>query len=74
MRADEPPLAERFLLDGRLAEGITALEARLTSHPDDDHEWIPNAKQAGECTDPAFWWRLDRLFRGQFLGFAIWFN
>lgn len=36
VRADEPPLAERFLLDGRLAEGITALEARLTSHPDDD--------------------------------------
>lgn len=36
VRADEPPLAERFLLDGRLAEGITALEARLTSHPADD--------------------------------------
>jgi len=36
VRADEPPLAERFLLDGRLAEGITALEARLTGHPDDD--------------------------------------
>ena len=36
VRADEPPLAERFLLDGRLVEGITALEARLATHPDDD--------------------------------------
>ena len=31
VRAEEPPLAERYLLDGRLAEGITALEARLAS-------------------------------------------
>lgn len=28
----------------------------------------------GECSDPEFWWRLQQLFRGQFLGFAIWFN
>lgn len=34
--ADEPPRAEKFLLDGNLAVGITALDARLAAHADDD--------------------------------------
>jgi hypothetical protein len=29
---------------------------------------------AGSDPRPEFWWRLQRLFGGQFLGFAIWFN
>lgn len=36
MRADEPPLAERFLIEGKLADGIEALEAQLGTHDDDD--------------------------------------
>ena len=30
--------------------------------------------EEGERTDPAVWARLGRVFRGEFFGFAIWFN
>jgi hypothetical protein len=30
--------------------------------------------EAGEVTTPEVWQRLQRIFRGEFLGFAIWFN
>ena len=30
--------------------------------------------EEGPVTKPDTWQRLDRLFRGQFIGFAIWFN
>jgi hypothetical protein len=30
--------------------------------------------EAGELTTPEVWRRLQRIFRGEFLGFAIWFN
>jgi hypothetical protein len=30
--------------------------------------------EAGELTTPAVWSRLQRVFRGEFLGFALWFN
>ena len=30
--------------------------------------------ERGTLTKPAFWRRMQRTFRGNFLGFAIWFN
>lgn len=30
--------------------------------------------EQGELTTPAVWQRLQRIFRGEFLGFALWFN
>ncbi len=30
--------------------------------------------ERGETTDPAFWRELQQVFRGQFLGFALWVN
>ena len=33
----------------------------------------PNLEK-GTITDPEFWKTTDRVFRGEFLGFAIWFN
>ena len=30
--------------------------------------------EAGELTTPEVWRRLERIFRGEFIGFAIWFN
>ena len=30
--------------------------------------------EAGEVSTPEVWTRLKRIFRGEFLGFAIWFN
>lgn len=30
--------------------------------------------EKGELTDMETWTRLDRIFRGEFIGFAIWFN
>ncbi|MGI9455801.1 MAG: hypothetical protein ACR2NU_04525, partial [Aeoliella sp.] len=30
--------------------------------------------EEGTLTEPAFWLRLNRAFRGQFVGFAVWFN
>jgi len=30
--------------------------------------------EAGELTTPEVWQRLQRIFQGEFLGFAIWFN
>jgi len=30
--------------------------------------------EAGEVTTPEVWERLQRIFRGEFIGFAIWFN
>jgi hypothetical protein len=34
--AEEPPLAEKFLLEGKLPDGLKALEARLAAAPTDD--------------------------------------
>ncbi len=36
VHADEQPLAEQFLIEGKLGEGIGALETQLTTHGDDD--------------------------------------
>jgi len=30
--------------------------------------------EEGTITDPQFWWQMQRLFRGNFLGFAVWIN
>ena len=30
--------------------------------------------EAGTVTQPEVWTRLLRVFRGEFIGFAIWFN
>ena len=30
--------------------------------------------QEGEVTSPETWRRLNRVFRGEFIGFAMWFN
>ena len=30
--------------------------------------------EEGQLTDAALWREFQRLFRGQFLGFALWFN
>jgi hypothetical protein len=30
--------------------------------------------EKGPCTKPATWQRLNELFRGEFIGFALWFN
>jgi hypothetical protein len=35
-RGAEPPRVERYLLEGKLADGERELKARLASHPDDD--------------------------------------
>lgn len=34
---------------------------------------LPYVKE-GECTSPDTWNRFQRVFRGEFIGFAIWFN
>lgn len=34
---------------------------------------VPYLEQ-GEMTDPQVWTRLQRVFRGEFIGFALWFN
>jgi hypothetical protein len=30
--------------------------------------------EKGTLTDPNFWRRLNRAYRGQFMNFAVWFN
>src|SRR5262249_2153538 len=30
--------------------------------------------EKGTMTDPALWQRMERIFRGEFIGFAFWFN
>ena len=36
LQADEAPLVEKYLIEGKLAEGETALKKVLADHPDDD--------------------------------------
>jgi hypothetical protein len=36
LQADEAPLVEKYLIDGKLAEGETTLKKVLADHPDDD--------------------------------------
>ena len=38
--AADPPLVERYLEEGKLAEGERALAAHLKDHPDDDQAWF----------------------------------
>lgn len=42
-------------------------------------DWVQGAAavpyvEEGECSSAETWWRLQRVFRGNFIGFAIWFN
>jgi hypothetical protein len=30
--------------------------------------------ETGELTQPEVWWQFQEVFRGNFIGFAIWFN
>ena len=71
----------RLVRHWRLApgRGIDLRRVFLEPRTMDLVRWVQGAAAVpyvaeGECSDPAFWWRLDQLFRGQFLGFAIWFN
>ncbi len=34
---------------------------------------LPYSKE-GECTSQETWWRFQRVFQGEFIGFALWFN
>jgi hypothetical protein len=75
-------LAGRHLVPHwRLAEGYGINLRRVFLEPRkmDLVRWVQGAAAVpyvdeGECTDPATWQRIQRAFRGQFIGFAIWFN
>lgn len=71
----------RLVPHWRLApgRGINLRRVFLEPRTMDPVRWLQGAAvvpyvEAGDCTDPEFWGRLNRLFRGQFFGFAIWFN
>lgn len=53
--------------------------AALEPRPFDVVGWAQGAAavpyvEKGECSSPEAWRRLQRVFRGNFIGFAAWFN
>ncbi len=64
------------VVDGR---GINFRRVFLEPKKMDLVRWVQGAAavpyiEEGDCTQPGMWWRFQQLFRGQFIGFAIWFN
>jgi hypothetical protein len=79
--------AERILAGRRLVphwrldkgRGVNLRRVFLEPRPFDVVRWCQGAAavpyvEEGNCTEPDTWWRLQRTFRGNFIGFAIWFN
>jgi hypothetical protein len=64
---------------GAPGRGINLRKVYLEPRPFDLVLWIQGTGaapylQQGPLTDPAVWVRLQRVFRGEFIGFALWFN
>jgi hypothetical protein len=71
----------RLVPHWRLApgRGVNLRRVFLEPRPLDAVRWVQGAAAVpyvddGACTAPETWWRLQRTFRGNFIGFAIWFN
>lgn len=71
----------RLVPHWRLAAGRGVNLRRVFLEPRtlDVVRWVQGAAavpyvEEGKCTEPDTWWRLQRTFRGNFIGFAIWFN
>lgn len=71
----------RLVPHWRLApgRGVNLRRVFLEPRPLDVVGWVQGAAavpyvEAGKCSAPDTWWRLQRTFRGNFIGFAIWFN
>ena len=71
----------RLVPHWRLApgRGVNLRRVFLEPRPLDVVRWVQGAAavpyvEAGKCSEPDTWWRLQRTFRGNFIGFAIWFN
>ena len=76
------------LLDGRkllifwrgtTARGVNLKKVFLEPRDFDLVLWIQGTQaapylEAGQLTRPETWQRFDRIFRGEFIGFAMWFN
>jgi hypothetical protein len=63
----------------RTGEGINLRKVFEEPTPFDLILWIQGTAavpylEKGEMTDLETWTRLDRIFRGEFIGFALWFN
>jgi hypothetical protein len=79
--ADAILAGRRLVPHWRLAEGHGINFRRVFLEPKkmDLVRWLQGAAivpyvEKGDCTDPATWRRIQQAFRGQFIGFAIWFN
>jgi hypothetical protein len=79
--ADAILAGKRLVPHWRLAEGHGINLCRVFLEPKkmDLVRWVQGAAivpyvEKGECTSPETWRRIQRAFRGQFIGFAIWFN
>lgn len=71
----------RLVPHWRLApgRGVNLRRVFLEPRPLDVVGWVQGAAavpyvEEGKCTEPDTWWRLQRTFRGNFIGFTIWFN
>jgi hypothetical protein len=59
--------------------GINLRRAFLEPHTFDLVLWVQGTAavpflEKGMCTKPDTWQRFNRIFRGEFIGFALWFN
>lgn len=64
---------------GAPVRGVNLRKIYLEPRPFDLVLWIQGSGaapylQQGPITDPAVWERLQRVFGGEFIGFALWFN
>jgi hypothetical protein len=64
---------------GREARGVNLRKVFSQPRPFDLVMWVQGTGAApyledGMVTDPAVWERLLRVFEGEFIGFALWFN
>jgi hypothetical protein len=64
---------------GKEKRGINVRRVFLEPRPLDLVLWLQGTAatpylEEGPVTDPAVWARFQQVFRGQFLGFALWFN
>lgn len=71
----------RLVPHWRLAKGrgVNLRRVFLEPRPLDLVRWVQGSAavpyiEEGTCSAPDTWWRLQRTFRGNFIGFAIWFN